>query len=60
MVGIGFDQDADGSMNIQSHAFGSFSCGVTSPLDEAKQDLAKGKQNITEGLKALKIAVDAG
>jgi hypothetical protein len=60
VVGIGFDQDADGFMSTQSHAYGTFSCGVTNPLDEAKRDLAKGKQNITAGLAALKTAVDAG
>ena len=58
-VGIGFEQDADGSMNVQSHAYAAFSCDETGPIDEAKQDLAKGKENIKAGLSALKTAVDA-
>jgi hypothetical protein len=58
-VGIAFDQDADGYMNVQSHSYAAFSCDVTSSIDEAKQNLNKGKQNIKAGLAALKTAVYA-
>jgi hypothetical protein len=59
-VGIGFEQDADTDMEVQSLGYGNLACGQTAALDRAKTALGKGKDDIRAGLAALKTAVDAG